>query len=119
MEKVEETQSVPEAADFKAPVIEGSAEEDEELGQFLVAVSGRGSCLHLAKGCWRARGRRFASWELLPGVPRVGQYARFCRDCWPKELDLGAAGSQDVLGPDSLGRDISASECASSSGSSS
>ena len=104
---------VPESEDFKT-VIEPEDEGDE--GDYLVAVSRRGSCLHLSKGgCWRARGRRFQSWELISGAP--DQWSRFCRDCWPREAHTGVGGPDDSLAQD-RGRDISASGADGSSSSS-
>ena len=86
-------------------------EEGIEEGEFLVAVTrDRGSCLHLAKGCWRARGRRFGSWEILPGTPRMDQWTRFCRDCWPSPTNLGQGAT-----PDSLAKEVSDSASADSS----
>ena len=47
-------------------------------GMYLIAVSrDKGACLHLTKGCWRARGRRFASFEVSPGIPLTDSWTRF------------------------------------------
>ena len=54
--------------------------------QYLIAVAAKkkGACLHLAEGCWRARGRIFSSWEAVEGTPGPDAFSRFCKDCWPK-----------------------------------
>ena len=68
----------------------GVAQESEGEESFTYLVAGtqrKGSCLHRAHGCWRARQRRFSTWEMFQTVPQGG-WDRFCQDCWPKEAPL-------------------------------
>ena len=67
---------------------EAEESEEEEACAYLVAGTQRkGTCLHRSRGCWRARQRRFSTWEMFQSVPQCG-WDRFCQDCWPKEAPL-------------------------------
>ena len=51
---------------------------------YLISITARATrrCLHLADGCWRARGHNFADYELLAELPEATRYTSVCRDCW-------------------------------------
>ena len=73
----EEFEPVPIVEDNKPGDHASLPEElDREDGaaagvQYLIAVAAKkkGACLHLAEGCWRAKGRFFSSWEPVEGDP--------------------------------------------------
>ena len=97
----EEFEPVPIVEDNKPGDHASLPEElDREDGaaagvQYLIAVAAKkkGACLHLAEGCWRAKGRFFSSWEPVEGTPGPDSFSRFCRDCWPKSGPIFDEGS--------------------------
>ena len=80
-------QKKPELGELEEKTEEEEKDEKDEKQAIYIFASTqrRGTMLHLANGCWRARARRFQDYELSADhPPKASWFTGFCKDCWPK-----------------------------------
>ena len=97
-----DTEVKPPVSYSSADVIPEKAGDDmgesDDEAEFVSCISRKGAeiVLHKRTGCWRARGLKFACYELFRNTEswKAEEFTSFCRDCWRGETSpFGEGGS--------------------------
>ena len=83
---VKEMQGIVSAAVSGSDDGEGVQAAGEDTEYLVCKVRGKGGCLHLASGCWRARRRIFKDYVVFKGYVPPEQYGPVCLDCFSEAM---------------------------------
>ena len=70
--------------DVTGPASSSSGAAAAETFAYIVSTTARGRrrCLHIADGCYRARGYFFEESEIFAELPCATKYTNVCKTCW-------------------------------------